>query len=464
MLGSLPGPVILLNKSAEVIYCNQSAKRLFSSQSNDSRGPAFNFLAVFDEKHQPSIAVAVESALGTSKAIGFECWMSSTGSLSTGNRQIPLELTFMRQSWAEADTVLVLCQDKSESIRRHRVTSMLIEGLLPSCRYLVQEFTRKLKHSISCRKEDLIRCQRILLDITGLKLISDYFANQVEVRCQVFSLLTHLNNLIEFITAKAFRNQIGFELKETSKLPQFVSGELLIYELLLDSVIDIAVNKAEKSSNIVVKIGCIATDSFNATLEHAITFKVGSFRLDEIDELLEVGEDLSTSNLKATIARGGPCLAVFKLIVHLFPSYKIKTVAKDSCVTISFSSVVSLVSEHTITRKVTISGAAFKVSPMTTCWSAPSIEETEIALVPIAPTQDGSLQLEEQLQAVRRKIKTKSVDAKERVALRFMRKKPAELDQPYKHEVNEDSWRSIGSLLKNYDLTPVSRQCLEFVT
>mmetsp|Transcript_13718 Transcript_13718/g.25868 ORF Transcript_13718/g.25868 Transcript_13718/m.25868 type:complete len:662 (-) Transcript_13718:331-2316(-) len=417
LIQNLEIPIFVLNQGASVIFNNRAAESLIKDlNETDGKAKGNCFYSFVDTCFRSRLKTIVDEVSTEKKYIRYECWSSNSPQRDVGRivPRVALELTLSPQSWLEGNSVLVTCRDKSENIGRHSVVTQLIELILPASKFLTQEFTRKLKFQDNVRKEDLVRLNRLQMDIQGLHLISSFCANRIEMKTEMFNPLNELKNFIEFTSIKSFRKKVDVSLKTAKPLPKFVSAIRSTFDLLFDSLLNFAVDFAEASSTVEVKLSSIIGSKTKVDIEHEINFKSSTLSKEEFERQFSKSDkdNMSSTNLKETIDNYESYFAVLKVLLFLVPSHKLQiSASQGGNYSVSYSFTVGVVPDHTIFRDVKISEAQVNKSPGTICWQAPGIEETPIQLVPITPSHDGSMQLNQQIHALRRNRKVKSLGA-----------------------------------------------------
>jgi hypothetical protein len=416
VLRNISVPVCVMSKDVDILFTNPSAQILFR-KINGGKAEGKGLFSLVDSSFHSRLKSIVEEVSQEQKFIKYECWSNNSPSRQLGTLipKIALELTFSPQHWVGGEAVLVLCKNKTEANGSRQIVVKLVEKILPSVKFLSQEFMRKLKYHDNIRKDDLLRLHRLHMDLEGLHLVSSFFTNKFESRTSNFNPLSEVKNFIEFASFKTFRKEVNISLVVGSISP-IVSGDRTTYSLLFDSLINLAADHATPSTSIEVKLSSSKKSGTRFEIVHDLCFESSSLSKEEIDRVFGVSnEQLSVENLKEAIENYEPYGAVLKILRWLIPPPNKLQIAsaKAGWITMSYSVSVGNIIDNVITRDVKMSESSVVISRDQICWNAPVSDLSPIKLQPISPSRDGSTQLKNQIKEVKRVHKAKSLTSLE---------------------------------------------------
>jgi hypothetical protein len=413
LVHSLPVPLFVMSQQSEETFTNRSAQMLLRDLDVSQRALKEQGLcSIVDSASQDELRTMMHQVLGSKSTADFEC--SSTAP-HNGNARVTLKLKIAPQNWITDKAVLVTCRPKSDSTGKHEVITQLTKMVLPTSKFLTQEFKRKLKHNDYVRKEDLLRLHRLDFDLQGLHLISAYYSRKLETKRSIFSLVNEVKNSIEFASLKAFRRQVDVKLKIDNPIPQFVSAERTTYDLLINSLINFAVDNANPETTIELRLISLVDDESFAKVHitHTLSFVSDSLSREEFSRsFISQDNSVTPEALKEAFEAYGVYLAVLKVLLCFLPLQQIQAFSTEQRkFTVSFGITAGVFAQHGVARDVKMTEASVSISPGTIHWQAPDIDEASIKLQPTSPSHDGSAQLSRQITGLRQGRKALSLGA-----------------------------------------------------
>lgn len=278
--------------------------------------------------------------------------------------------------WRERPAVLFAFEDVSLYIARRLFLTSIYRQLHMS----VMEFSdqlemlHKMKHSISAK--ELFSFYQLHTEYGNSLLLQYYILGRVEVRKEPFHLRTEVENVMEFISFRAYQSNIDLYLTREEGFPAAVYADKLRHTQLLTNLLTFVVDQAKEGSEIGLycavggaqesefilsyRVNFITTKLTQADLDELLVTRKGEIRRRGLNEVIELTENFGVGmlvfDMLLLVLRGAVTMAYVE--------------GRPGKATIMFTVPVHTHSSAVQSTPLTLSTGKVTASPLSTRWKA----------------------------------------------------------------------------------------------
>lgn len=291
-------------------------------------------------------------------------------------------------TWREKPAILFAFEDVSLYIARRLFLTSIYRQLHTS----VIEFSKelevlhKMKHSISAK--ELFSFYQLHTEYGNSLLLQYYILGRVEMRKEPFHLRTEVENVMEFVSFRAYHRNIDLYLTREEGFPAAVYADKLRHTQLLTNLLTFVVDQAKEGSEVGLycavggaqegefilsyRVNFSTTKLTQADLEELLVTRKGETRRRGLNEVIELTENFGVGILVFDML-----LQVLRGVVSM--AY---VEGRPGKATIMFTVPVQTHSSTVQSTPLTLSTGKQTASPLSTRWKAGNLHFLSSASLP----------------------------------------------------------------------------------